>query len=189
MAAELIMFLGNARFIIFFGCYGHVINMLLHTWGNMLVPLSIMALRYYPSIHFWNISMTWKHPTVISSKLKPKWWLLNQGNSLSRFYFNTNNFPRVKILKVFLYLLLCLQASGLVMLIIGVWMILQLHKYVETDSRVSTALPLTFLGLAATIMLLASLACCCTAKGKVPLLYLVRFFDREFNGRLTKKVS
>ena len=52
-------------------------------------------------------------------------------------------------------------------------MILQLHKYVETDSRVSTALPLTFLGLAASIMVLASLACCCTAKGKVPLLYLV----------------
>ena len=61
------------------------------------------------------------------------------------------------------------------MLIIGVWMILQLHKYVETpdNSRVSTALPLTFMGLAASIMVLASLACCCTAKGKVPLLYLV----------------
>ena len=63
------------------------------------------------------------------------------------------------------------------MLIIGVWMILQLHKYVETpdNSRVSTALPLTFMGLAASIMVLASLACCCTAKGKVPLLYLVSF--------------
>ena len=60
-------------------------------------------------------------------------------------------------------------------------MILQLHKYVETDSRVSTALPLTFLGLAASIMVLASLACCCTAKGKVPLLYLVSFNEEVDN--------
>ena len=62
-------------------------------------------------------------------------------------------------------------------------MILQLHKYVETDSRVSTALPLTFLGLAASIMVLASLACCCTAKGKVPLLYLVSLNEEPINER------
>lgn len=82
------------------------------------------------------------------------------------------------LLKILLILFNTLfWASGLVMLIIGVWMILQLHKYVETpdNSRVSTALPLTFMGLAASIMVLASLACCCTAKGKVPLLYLYSF--------------
>ena len=65
------------------------------------------------------------------------------------------------------------QASGLVMLVIGVWMMSQLHKYVDTESPIATTLPIIFLGLSAAILLLAALACCCTAKGKVPLLYLV----------------
>lgn len=69
------------------------------------------------------------------------------------------------------------------MLIIGVWMMLQLHKYVDTSSTtISSTLPLVFLSLAAAILVLAALACCCTAKGKVPLLYMVshNFFQLFF---------
>ena len=54
-------------------------------------------------------------------------------------------------------------------------MISQLHKYVDVDSPIATTLPIIFLGLSAAILILAALACCCTAKGKVPLLYLVSF--------------
>ena len=72
------------------------------------------------------------------------------------------------------------QASGLVMLVIGVWMMSQLHKYVDTESPIATTLPIIFLGLSAAILLLAALACCCTAKGKVPLLYLVSFIQFQF---------
>ena len=73
----------------------------------------------------------------------------------------------------FIFVSYMFQASGLVMLVIGVWMMSQLHKYVDTESPIATTLPIIFLGLSAAILLLAALACCCTAKGKVPLLYLV----------------
>lgn len=80
------------------------------------------------------------------------------------------------LLKVLLILFNTLfWASGLVMLVIGVWMMSQLHKYVDTESPIATTLPIIFLGLSAAILLLAALACCCTAKGKVPLLYLYAF--------------
>ena len=75
--------------------------------------------------------------------------------------------------KIKIFVSYMFQASGLVMLVIGVWMMSQLHKYVDTESPIATTLPIIFLGLSAAILLLAALACCCTAKGKVPLLYLV----------------
>lgn len=81
--------------------------------------------------------------------------------------------------------LLILQASGLVMLIIGIWMISQLHKYIDTQSPIVSTLPIVFLSLAASILILAALACCCTAKGKVPLLYLVR----SIQSKALKKLS
>ena len=77
----------------------------------------------------------------------------------------------------FIFVSYMFQASGLVMLVIGVWMMSQLHKYVDTESPIATTLPIIFLGLSAAILLLAALACCCTAKGKVPLLYLVSLFQ------------
>ena len=64
------------------------------------------------------------------------------------------------------------------MLIIGAWMLLQLHNTqlhkIDADTAVLSSLSIIFLSLAATILIFAALACCCTAKGKVPLLYLVR---------------
>ena len=59
------------------------------------------------------------------------------------------------------------------MLAIGLWMELQLHKYMELSTLFSTTIPLIFVGLGGTILGLSVLACCCTAKGKVLLLYIV----------------
>ena len=50
---------------------------------------------------------------------------------------------------------------------------LQLHKYMELSTLFSTTIPLIFVGLGGTILGLSVLACCCTAKGKVLLLYIV----------------
>lgn len=84
------------------------------------------------------------------------------------------------LLKILLILFNTLfWASGFVMLIIGAWMLLQLHNTrlheVDADTAVLSSLSIIFLGLAAAILILAALACCCTAKGKVPLLYLYTF--------------
>jgi hypothetical protein len=50
---------------------------------------------------------------------------------------------------------------------------LQLHKYMELSTFFSTTIPFIFLGLGGSILCLSILACCCTAKGKVVLLYMV----------------
>ena len=77
------------------------------------------------------------------------------------------------------------QASGLVMLVIGVWMMSQLHKYVDTESPIATTLPIIFLGLSAAILLLAALACCCTAIGKVPLACFIYILDSSNSSSTT----
>lgn len=100
---------------------------------------------------------------------------------LSIFPFNGMN-TILSLKNIYIKLLFYIfQASGFVMLIIGAWMLLQLHNTrlheVDADTAVLSSLSIIFLGLAAAILILAALACCCTAKGKVPLLYLV---SREF---------
>ena len=52
---------------------------------------------------------------------------------------------------------------------------LQLHKYMEISSMFDgvATIPGVFLCLGGSIILFSTLACCCTAKGKVPLLYMV----------------
>ena len=96
---------------------------------------------------------------------------------LSIFPFNGMN-TILSLKNIYIKLLFYIfQASGFVMLIIGAWMLLQLHNTrlheVDADTAVLSSLSIIFLGLAAAILILAALACCCTAKGKVPLLYLV----------------
>ncbi len=68
------------------------------------------------------------------------------------------------------------QASGLCLLSIGLWMEFELHKYMELSTFFSTTIPILFVGLGGSIIGLSVLACCCTAKGKVPLLYIVSIF-------------
>lgn len=65
-------------------------------------------------------------------------------------------------------------ASGCCLLVIGLWMLKDLHKYMEISSMFNggSTIPGIFLCLGGTIILFSTLACCCTAKGKVPLLYM-----------------
>jgi hypothetical protein len=46
----------------------------------------------------------------------------------------------------------------------------------ELSTLFSTTLPVIFVSMGGAILCLSLLACCCTAKGKVPLLYIVSLF-------------
>ena len=74
---------------------------------------------------------------------------------------------------VLLLELLSSQGSGLVLLSIGVWIAVKLHRYLELDEDISSALPLLFVGLGLFILILATLACGCAVKGNAPKLYIV----------------
>jgi hypothetical protein len=65
------------------------------------------------------------------------------------------------------------QATGAVFLIVGLWIALKLHKYLELDSDVSSAIPLFFSGLGLSVLVVASAACQCAVKGAAPKLYIV----------------
>ena len=58
---------------------------------------------------------------------------------------------------------------------------LQLHKYMEISGMGlnvgEVTIPGVFVALGGSILIFSSLACCCTAKGKAPLLYLVSQFQ------------
>ena len=73
------------------------------------------------------------------------------------------------------------QASGLCLLSVGLWMKLQLHKYMEISGMGlnvgEVTIPGVFVALGGSILIFSSLACCCTAEGKAPLLYLVSQFQ------------
>ena len=79
------------------------------------------------------------------------------------------------IINIFFFHNILFQASGFCLLVIGLWMQLQLHKYMEISSMFDgvATIPGVFLCLGGSIILFSTLACCCTAKGKVPLLYMV----------------
>lgn len=62
---------------------------------------------------------------------------------------------------------------------------LQMHKYMEVSNFFSTTIPMVFISLGGSILFLSILACCCTVKGKVPLLYIVslsNFYPSSFLG-------
>ncbi len=71
------------------------------------------------------------------------------------------------------------QASGFVLLIIGIWMQFQLHKYIDMASFISNTVPAIFVSLGSSILIMAALACCCAAKEKVSLLYIVSTILRD----------
>lgn len=65
------------------------------------------------------------------------------------------------------------QASGVLMVGIGIWMRVQLRDYVNLTEEGSGAALLALASLGAVLTLAATLACCCTARGHPALLYLV----------------
>lgn len=63
--------------------------------------------------------------------------------------------------------------SGIAILAIGIWMEVELYKYMELSTEFSGTAPYVLIGTGALIILIGSLACCCTVKGQPVLLYVV----------------
>lgn len=66
-----------------------------------------------------------------------------------------------------------LQASGLAIFCAGIWMQVELHQYLELNVEYPYVTPHMLVGTGAFILLVSSLACCCTVKGHPSLLYTV----------------
>jgi len=65
------------------------------------------------------------------------------------------------------------QLSGIAILALGIWMKVQLYIYVELTTMYYAEGPYVLIGIGAAIVLVGSLGCLCTVKGKSFLLYLV----------------
>ncbi|XP_033228399.1 tetraspanin-7-like [Belonocnema kinseyi] len=77
------------------------------------------------------------------------------------------------LLMLFNFAFLC---SGILMLCIGIYMKCQLRDYVDASMQGSGAALLALACLGAVVVIAASLACCCTARGHPALLYLYGAF-------------
>lgn len=71
-----------------------------------------------------------------------------------------------------------LQASGLAIFCAGIWMQVELHHYLELNVEYPNVTPHILVGTGAFILLVSSLACCCTVKGHPLLLYTVGACER-----------
>ena len=67
------------------------------------------------------------------------------------------------------------QISGIAVLTLGIWTKVELHVYVELSTEYYKEAPYILIGVGAGIVLVGSLGCCCTFKGKAILLYLVSY--------------
>ena len=67
--------------------------------------------------------------------------------------------------------------SGIFLLVMGVWLQVELHKYVELSPDFSATAPYVLVGTGLLILFLATLACCCTIKEQPILLYIVCDFS------------
>jgi hypothetical protein len=65
------------------------------------------------------------------------------------------------------------QLTGIAILAVGIWMVVELYKYMELSTEFSVTAPYVLIGTGALIILVGSLACCCTVKGQPMLLYVV----------------
>jgi len=73
------------------------------------------------------------------------------------------------LLTVFNFIFWC---SGVAILAIGVWTKLQLHIYLELTNNYFDEAPLVLIGVGCGIIVIGTLGCLCTVKGKSYLLYL-----------------
>lgn len=62
----------------------------------------------------------------------------------------------------------------------GIWMQVELHKYLELNAEYSYIAPYALVGMGAFIFMVGILACCCIVKGHPTLLYLVSKLSRLF---------
>jgi tetraspanin-7 len=66
--------------------------------------------------------------------------------------------------------------TGIAILAVGIWMVVELYKYMELSTEFSASAPYVLIGTGALIILVGSLACCCTVKGQPVLLYIYGAF-------------
>ncbi|XP_049951543.1 tetraspanin-7-like [Schistocerca serialis cubense] len=66
--------------------------------------------------------------------------------------------------------------TGIAILAAGIWLEVELYKYMELSTEFSRSAPYVLLGAGALIVLVGSLACCCTVKGQPALLYIYGAF-------------
>ncbi|XP_069698201.1 tetraspanin-7-like [Periplaneta americana] len=66
--------------------------------------------------------------------------------------------------------------TGIAILAVGIWMVVELYKYMELSTEFSATAPYVLIGTGALIILVGSLACCCTVKGQPVLLYIYGAF-------------
>ncbi|ELU09273.1 hypothetical protein CAPTEDRAFT_31498, partial [Capitella teleta] len=66
--------------------------------------------------------------------------------------------------------------SGLAILCLGIWMKIDLHIYLELSTFYFGSTPLILIGIGCGILIIGSLGCVCTVKGKSYLLYLFAAF-------------
>lgn len=92
-----------------------------------------------------------------------------------------------KICYAFYVIEIVWQASGLAIFCAGIWMQVELHKYLELNVEYSNVTPYILVGTGAFILLVSSLACCCTVKGHPSLLYTVSACGRNENIFMSKK--
>lgn len=65
------------------------------------------------------------------------------------------------------------QISGIAILATGIWMEVKLYKYMEMSTEFSGTASYVLIGIGALIVVMGSLACCCTIKEQPVLLYIV----------------
>uniref|UniRef100_A0A0C9QY30 Tetraspanin n=1 Tax=Amblyomma americanum TaxID=6943 RepID=A0A0C9QY30_AMBAM len=76
--------------------------------------------------------------------------------------------------------------TGLVLLILGVWMNVSLYHLLKLSADYNRHMPLLFIATGLLVLLVAVLACVATAKGQSALLYIVREgIGRGMNSSLT----
>ncbi|XP_018574177.1 tetraspanin-7-like [Anoplophora glabripennis] len=66
--------------------------------------------------------------------------------------------------------------SGIAILAIGIWMEVELYKYMEMSTEFSGTAPYVLIGIGSLIIFIGSFACCCTVKGQPVLLYVYGAF-------------
>lgn len=66
--------------------------------------------------------------------------------------------------------------SGIAILAIGIWMEVELYKYMEMSTEFSGTAPYVLIGTGSLIIFIGTLACCCTVKGQPVLLYVYGAF-------------
>ncbi|XP_028137745.1 tetraspanin-6-like isoform X2 [Diabrotica virgifera virgifera] len=66
--------------------------------------------------------------------------------------------------------------SGIIILAIGIWVEVELYKYMEMSTAFNRTAPYVFIVTGLLIILVGSFACCCTVKGQPILLYIYGVF-------------